>query len=396
MAKVTFFSNYLNHHQLSFCKQLDLLTNHDFKFVSQKAISEKRIAFGYKNISNDYDFVVRTYEDDKYLKEAYELADNSRYVLFGSSNTDYLKSRLKDNKLTIKYSERLFKKKLNLKDTIKAFYRVYVNHGKYRNKNLYMLCSGAYAAYDFNRFGAYKNKTYKWAYFPETIKYDINELIKSKEDEKINILWAGRFLNWKHPDLAVKLAIKLLKEGYKNFKVTLIGNGEMEDSLKKMIKENNLSDYVFMPGSMHPEDVRKKMEKANIFLFTSDMQEGWGAVLSEAMNSGCACVSSHAIGSTGFLIQHGENGLIYKDGDFDDLFEKVKTLIDDKNSRECISKEAYLTMFNTWNAEVAAKRFMILCEALEKGEDTPFNDGPCSKAYSICDKDMYKYLVDDN
>ena len=48
MAEVVFFSNYLNHHQLSFCEELVKLTDNNFHFVAQKAISEKRIAFGYR------------------------------------------------------------------------------------------------------------------------------------------------------------------------------------------------------------------------------------------------------------------------------------------------------------------------------------------------------------
>jgi hypothetical protein len=37
---------------------------------------------------------------------------------------------------------------------------------------------------------------------------------------------------------------------------------------------------------MPPEEVRVHMEQSNIYLFTSDFGEGWGAVLNEAMNSG--------------------------------------------------------------------------------------------------------------
>ena len=49
------------------------------------------------------------------------------------------------------------------------------------------------------------------------------------------------------------------------------------------------------------------MEKSEIFLFTSDKGEGWGAVLNESMNSACAVVASHAIGSVPFLLKDGEN-----------------------------------------------------------------------------------------
>jgi glycosyltransferase involved in cell wall biosynthesis len=61
---------------------------------------------------------------------------------------------------------------------------------------------------------------------------------------------------------------------------------------------------------MAPEAVRDHMEAADIFLFTSDFNEGWGAVLNESMNSACAVVASHAIGSVPFLLKDGENGFI--------------------------------------------------------------------------------------
>ena len=38
------------------------------------------------------------------------------------------------------------------------------------------------------------------------------------------------------------------------------------------------------------------------------IQEGWGAVVNEAMNSGCAVVADHMIGAAPWLIRQGENG----------------------------------------------------------------------------------------
>ena len=391
--KVVFFSNYLNHHQLSFCETLVKLTKGSFRFVAQKAISEKRIAFGYQNITDKYPFVVKTYKSKEELNEAYRLALEAEYVLFGSSDTDYLKERLNENKITIKYSERLFKKKLSLFEILKGYRRVYINHTKYKNKKLYMLCASAYAAYDFNRFGAYKNKTYKWAYFPGTKYYDVDELVNNKEsNKKIKLLWAGRLIDWKHPECCIEIA-KRLKEDDVDFEMNIIGNGILEDELRQKINEYNLNGNVYMLGSMTPDEVRKHMEVSNIFLFTSNMQEGWGAVLNEAMNSGCACVASHAIGSTGFLVEHKINGLVYRDGDMDDLYSQLRCLTDDRDLRLKINRNAYKTITELWNAEEAAKRFLILCDCLESGKDTPFETGPCSKAVSISDDKMYEYLT---
>jgi glycosyltransferase involved in cell wall biosynthesis len=45
-----------------------------------------------------------------------------------------------------------------------------------------------------------------------------------------------------------------------------------------------------------------------VFIFTSDRNEGWGAVLNEAMGSGCAVVAADLIGSVPYLIEHKKMG----------------------------------------------------------------------------------------
>ena len=128
------------------------------------------------------------------------------------------------------------------------------------------------------------------------------------------------------------------------------------------------------------------MEEASIFLFTSDRYEGWGAVLNEAMNSGCAVVASHAIGSVPFLINDGKNGLIYRSGDIEDLYKKVKYLIDNKEKTAELGKNAYYAITDLWNAETAAERFKQLVQVINAGgADDLFNDGPCSKAKVLKD-----------
>ena len=367
------------------------LTDNNFNFVSQKAISLKRIPLGYKDISNDYDFVVRTYENETELNKAYKLANDADYVIFGATKDEYFTQRLKDNKLTFEYSERLNKKKKSLYMRLKTYGSFIKRRSKYRNNKLYLLCSGIYVANDFNMFNTYKGKTYKWGYFPELIEYDIDSLIQNKTSDKLSILWAGRLIDWKHPELVIELARKLKENGYK-FDLNIIGVGELEGSIKTSINEYCLNDCVHMLGSMNPQDVRKHMEESQVFITTSDIGEGWGVVLNEAMNSGCACVASHTVGSAGFLVKHKQNGLIYRNGDFEDLYRNVVSLFDDEY-RNVVGINAYNTIKNEWNAKVAASRFIELAKCLDNGEETPFIDGPCSKAIPIKDEDMYNYLV---
>lgn len=223
-------------------------------------------------------------------------------------------------------------------------------------------------------------KAYKWGYFPPTQKYDdVDLLIKKKKPS--SILWVGRLLQLKHPENAVYVAKKLKETGFK-FELNIIGDGELRGPIQKMIGQCNLEDCVHMLGAMSPEQVRKYMEESEIFLFTSDRNEGWGAVLNESMNSACAVAASHAIGSVPFLLKNGENGLVYRDGDLEDLFQKVKYLLDHPKQRADFGRKAYLTVIDQWNAENAAKRLLSLSKMILDGEKhpEPYKDGICSKA----------------
>ena len=268
----------------------------------------------------------------------------------------------------------------------------WLHHGRFQKYPLYMLCASAYTPADAAIFHNYIGRTYKWGYFPKAKEYDVVELMRKKlsvtsagwKHPQASILWAGRLIGWKHPDASIELAASLKEKGY-SFKMSIIGNGEMEAKLRTMIYEKGLSDCVEMLGSMSPEEVRLHMEKADIYLFTSDLNEGWGAVLNESMNSGCAVVASHAIGSVPFLIKDGENGLIYENENQKHFEEQVIRLLDDAELRSRIGKNAYETIVNMWNAKTAAERFILLTQNLieKNNTDNLFADGPCSKAKII-------------
>lgn len=388
MRKIAMYTNFLNHHQLPFCLRMHKLTDGGFTFVTQKAIATKRIGT-YEIMDGNYPFLLKTYENENNLQKAYDIALEADVVIFGSSKIEYIKKRLNSKMITFRCSERLFKEKKNIKEIIRNIYIIISRHGKYNNCPLYMLACSSYTAHDFNMLKVYTNKVYKWGYFPESKKYSIDELIKKKDG---SILYAGRLIDWKHPEMVIEVA-KKLKERNKTFVINIIGQGEMENTLKQMIIDFSLEDNVNLLGSMSPDKVRSYMEKASIFMVTSDYNEGWGAVVNEAMNSGCVCVCSHAVGATGFLIRHNSNGLVYKYGDINSAYDCVSEIIDNHQKQIELGKQAYKTIDELWNADVAAKRFLVLSEKLKKGEDTPFNDGPCSKAKSISDRQMYDYLV---
>ena len=122
------------------------------------------------------------------------------------------------------------------------------------------------------------------------------------------------------------------------------------------------------------------MEKAGIFLLTSDKKEGWGAVLNEAMNSACAVIASREAGAVPYLIKDNENGLTFCSGSVGSLYEKLKNLLCSPGEQRRLGSGAYRTILEEWNAETAAGRFIELCGGLMKRKTVLFETGPCSRA----------------
>ena len=382
---VVMLSSYYNHHQETLSQALSAVCD-SYHFVETKEISEERKNLGW-GLDKKPDYVVSYDYSKENPDKIQELINGADVVIFGSAPEKLIKSRIKNRKVIFRYYERPLKKGSSI---IKFIPRLATWRIKtIDRKNIYMLCASAYTCADYAKFGLFKNKCYKWGYFPEVVKYkDIDELIGQKK--KNSILWVARMIDWKHPEIAVEIAKRLKADGY-DFVLNMIGNGVLEEDIKELISNEGLSDCVRMLGSMKPEEVREHMETSEIFLFTSDRNEGWGAVLNESMNSACAVVASHAIGSVPFMIKDTENGLIYKDGDVDDLCRKTKWLLDHPEERRNISSKAYGTLINEWNAENAARKFVVLAEKILNGEDKPdiYEKGVCSRAKILKD-DWYR------
>ncbi len=297
-------------------------------------------------------------------------------VIAGSAPDDMLRERIRAGKLTFRYSERPFKKKPSCLKRIGHAIRFHQRD--LWKKNVYMLCASAYAADDYASVGMYRGRSYRWGYFPQVKGYDVDALMSRKKRD--TLLWCGRFIDWKHPDDAIRLAKRLNDQDY-DFQLDMIGTGVMEPQLRQLVESYDLTNRVRFHGSMTPDQVRIHMEEAGIYLFTSDRQEGWGAVLNESMNSGCAVVASHAIGSVPFLIRDCENGSIYQFGNLDMLFEKVRYLLDRPEEQERMGRNAYEIISTEWNAKVAADRFYNVAQQMLEGEGCPslYDSGLCGK-----------------
>lgn len=385
IMKLVFITNLVNHHQIPLADEFYKHLKDNYKYISTMPLPGWLVNGGYDpSISRPY--VIRAYENEEERRMALQLANDADVVIIGSAPEDYVRERIKAGKVTFRYSERWFKNRPWYLSGPRAWYNLWHDHIRYRNKPLYMLAASAYTCRDVNTIGAYKNKVFKWGYFTKVEDFPLEgsaNFDASSEGTEAHLMWCARFLRWKHPELPVELAKRLKDRKYK-FVIDMYGSGEELEPTKELARKLDVMDVVRFQGNLPNDEILQQMRHHQIFLFTSDRNEGWGAVLNESMSNGCAVVASDMIGSVPFLIEDGINGLIFKSEDLDSLETKVASLLDSVDYRRMIARNAIKTMIDVWCPKNAAVQFLRLIDALKANDrDSIPSDGPCSLAPRI-------------
>ena len=98
------------------------------------------------------------------------------------------------------------------------------------------------------------------------------------------------------------------------------------------------------------------------------------------MNSACAVVANKAMGAAPYLIQSGENGILYRNKQEEELWKQLQVLMQQHHYRENLGRKAYDTIVSVWNSEIAATRLFNCIQAELAGEKIPrFENGPLSR-----------------
>lgn len=382
---VTYFSNFLNHHQANVADELYEKQGTDYTFVELCPIYDWLLKGGYSDLSSR-PYVLQAWRSPENYRKAEDLALNADVALFGGPETLKLEvMRAKTGKLTFDVGERWLKRGLlNLASPrlLRYFWYYYTVFSK---ENVYKLCSSAYACGDHYKLYSFKNRCYKWGYFTKVEDFPFETSANfdvSTEETEVHLMWCARFLRWKHPELPVRLARRLKDKGYK-FVFDMYGSGVELENVKRLASELEVTDVLRFQGNLPNDKILEQMRQHEIFLFTSDKNEGWGAVLNESMSNGCAVVASDEIGSVPFLVEDGVNGLVFKSEDLDSLETKVMSLLDNADCRRTIAANAMRTMRTLWSPQNAADNLLRLIDDLQAGRDTSIAVGPCSKALPI-------------
>jgi yveN, capsular polysaccharide biosynthesis protein, glycosyl transferase family 4 len=184
----------------------------------------------------------------------------------------------------------------------------------------------------------------------DTKKFYIENFDKKSYREKLGlngedfvILSVGELSDRKNHIIGIKV-IQELKNEYPeiSFKYLIVGNGVNLEKYQEYIKENNLENNVKLLGRRN--DIVELNMISDIFLFPS-LQEGLPVALMEAIAGGKPIICSNIRGNED-LIKNKKNGFLYDNPNINELKEKIKILL--------FNKELY-QKFGEYNLEFIKK-----------------------------------------
>jgi glycosyltransferase involved in cell wall biosynthesis len=142
------------------------------------------------------------------------------------------------------------------------------------------------------------------------------------------ILYASKFMARKFPDLLLK-AYQRLPEPRPY--LVYVGDGELRAKLEQEASNCGLDDVRCL-GFRNQSELPAFYALADIFVLPS-INETWGLVVNEAMNAGCAIITTDQVGSAADLVRSGCNGFVIPAQDVTVLAEALAGCLEQEKFR---------------------------------------------------------------
>jgi len=186
------------------------------------------------------------------------------------------------------------------------------------------------------------------------------------------ILYAGRLVPSKGIDYLVRAFAKISKSN-KNAVLILIGQGHMENHLKRLVSELKISDKVVFTGYVPDERMAAYYTLADVFVLPPVYKDslggyapepgGFGLVLAEAMACDTPTIATR-VDTIPYWIKDGHNGLLCPPNNSACLEKKIRLLLGNKALRERIVRNAKEIVYQKYSLETVADQLEGVYEKL--------------------------------
>jgi colanic acid/amylovoran biosynthesis glycosyltransferase len=190
-------------------------------------------------------------------------------------------------------------------------------------------------------------------YFTRVIPYQTNQIPI--------IISIGRFIFPKNYLIGL-LAMKCIADSGKKFKWLIIASGPQYDEIVFHIHQLQLQDFVDLVGTKEHQEIKKFLEKADVF-FLPSVYEGIANVALEAMSMELPVVST-TCGGMPEVITCGKNGLMADVYDYKKLGEHIMYLLNHPEQARAMGKAARERILEAFTVEQQTDTFERIYQQL--------------------------------
>jgi len=192
--------------------------------------------------------------------------------------------------------------------------------------------------------------------------------IKQNGDQPLAINFIGRLHQKKGVEILIK-AIKKLKDKSLDFRVSIVGDGNLRKDLTMLVKDLKLEGTISFTGIQ--KEPLPFYQQADIIAMPS-YAEGLPLVLLEAMACKSSIVATEIGGITDVIIKKDsakiteknfcicENGILVLPGDIEGLSNALEELVNNRQLRKKLSQKAYETILESYDLEKVIRCYLEL------------------------------------
>ena len=208
----------------------------------------------------------------------------------------------------------------------------------------------------------YRNKIFV---VPNPVGEEFIEKKKSHYNKEFrNIVCVGRLVEQKNFSLAIE-AIRRVKEEYPSIMLKIYGRGKLEDDLKQIISDNQLTDNCKLMGRV--TDIARVHGESDLFLLSSSF-EGMPNALLEAMAVGIPCLSSNCRTGPKDMIDDYYTGLLFEADNIESLTRCLKWALNHPDEMNLMGINGRNAIIEKYSLDNSLRCFLNMCERIIRGK----------------------------